>query len=77
MFGDLFILSGFAAAFVAGLFWMAALAKCKLSFAYPFMTLAFILVLVLSVLLFDETMSLEKVTELVLTIFRIFPTVKL
>ena len=41
------------------------------------MTLAFILVLVLSVLLFDETMSLEKVTELVLTIFRIFPTVKL
>jgi uncharacterized membrane protein len=57
---DFYVLSTFAAAFLASLTWMAALTKFELSFAYPFMSLAFLLVLLLSILLLDETMTLSK-----------------
>ena len=50
-FLDPFILSGFAAAFVASLFWMAAMTKFQVSFAYPFMSIAFIAVLFLKQLI--------------------------
>ncbi|MDA9859525.1 EamA family transporter [Rubripirellula sp.] len=60
LFGDLYILSGFAAAFAASLFWMAAMTKFELSFAYPFMSLAFVLVLLLGVMLLGETLTAGK-----------------
>lgn len=77
LFGDIFLLSGFAAAFVASLFWMAALTRFELSFAYPFMSLAFVFVFALSVVLFGETMSLGKFVGLVLIVAGIFTTAKL
>ena len=55
------IFSGFAAAFLASLCWMAAMTKLKLSDAYPFMSLAFVLVMLLSWPLFGESPSLSKV----------------
>lgn len=58
---DPFVLSGFVSAFLASLFWMAAMTKFQLSFAYPFMSSAFVIVLVFSVLLFDETINLYKI----------------
>ena len=60
LFGDIFMLSGFAAVFAASLFWMAAMTKFELSFAYPFMSLAFVLVLMLSVLLLGESLTVGK-----------------
>lgn len=54
------ILSGFAAAFLAALSWMAAMSKLPLSYAYPFMSLAFVLVFILSVLLFKESVTPYK-----------------
>ena len=57
---DPFILSGFVSAFLASLFWMAAMTKFQLSFAYPFMSSAFVIVLIFSVLLFGETLNLYK-----------------
>ncbi|WP_082233171.1 EamA family transporter [Halobacillus massiliensis] len=56
-----FILSGFLSAFVASIFWMAAMTKFDISYAYPFMSLSFVLVFVLSVFLFGEPMTLKKV----------------
>lgn len=53
-------LSAFIAAFLAALCWMAALTKFSLSVAYPFMSLTFVGVLVLSALLFQEPLSLSK-----------------
>src|SRR5699024_7054193 len=47
---DPLILSGFLSAFVASLFWMAAMTKFDISFAYPFMSFAFVLVFMLLVL---------------------------
>ncbi len=58
---DPFLLSGFASAFVASLFWIAAMTKFDVSYAYPFMSLAFVLVLILSGLFFKEPITLWKI----------------
>ena len=62
------ILSGLAAAFLAALSWMAAMTQFDLSYAYPFTSLSFVLVLALSVHLFHEPVSLPKVLGLALII---------
>lgn len=54
------IISGFLAAFLASLCWMAAMTKFPLSHAYPFMSLAFVLVLCLSALIFHEPLTWLK-----------------
>lgn len=54
------IFSGFAAAFLASLAWMAAMTKFDLSHAYPFMSLNFVVVLFLSVWLLGEPLTLSK-----------------
>jgi len=65
---DPFILSGLLAAFVASLFWMLAMAKFPLSYAYPFMSLSFVLVFLLSAVFFHETITWTKVAGLMLVI---------
>lgn len=57
---DPFILSGFVSAFLASLFWMAAMTKFSLSFSYPFMSSALVIVMFFSVFLFGETLNLYK-----------------
>jgi drug/metabolite transporter (DMT)-like permease len=58
---DPFILSGFVSAFLGSLFWMAAMTKFSLSFAYPFMSSAFVIVMFFSILLFGETLNIYKI----------------
>jgi len=74
---DPFIFSGFVGAFLASLCWMAAMTKFDISHAYPFMSLAFVLVLILSVVLFREPLTLGKVLGLILICLGIVVTVKL
>lgn len=57
---DPYILSSFVAAFLASLFWMAAMTKFPLSFAYPFMSSAFVIVILFSVLFFGEALNFYK-----------------
>ena len=57
---DPYILSSFVAAFLASLFWMAAMTKFPLSFAYPFMSSAFVIVISFSVLFFGEALNFYK-----------------
>ena len=61
MFFNPWILSAFFSAFIASLFWMAAMTKFDLSYAYPFMSLSFVLVLILSTLFFHEPITAAKV----------------
>lgn len=68
LFLDPFLISGLASAFVASLFWIAAMTRFEVSYAYPFMSLAFILVLILSALLFKETMTMNKIMGLILIV---------
>lgn len=54
------VISSFACAFIAALNWMAAMTKFQLSYAYPFMSLAFVLVLILSNIFFKEPITIAK-----------------
>ena len=74
---DPFIISGFIAAFVASLFWMAAMTKFELSTAYPFMSLAFVLVLLFSAFLFREPITIGKILGMVLICAGIMVTARL
>lgn len=60
------IMSSVVAGFLALLCWMTAMTRYDLSYAYPFMSLAFVLVLILGVALFHEPMTLPKVLGVVL-----------
>jgi len=66
------IISGIVITFLGGLCWMAAMTKFELSYAYPFMSLAFVLVLGLSVVLFQETLTFPKILGMILIIMGIF-----
>lgn len=55
------IFSGFAAAFIAAIAWMAAMTKFELSHAYPFMSLNFAIVLFMSGWLLSEPLSVQKI----------------
>lgn len=61
MIWDPWVLSTILAGFVAFLCWMAAMTKFDLSYAYPFMSLSFLLVLILSAILFHEPLTISKV----------------
>ncbi len=74
---DPFIFCGFASAFVASMFWMAAMTKFEITHAYPFMSLSPALVFLLGIWFLNETFSWGKVLGLVLIIIGIFITVKL
>lgn len=69
---DPFVLSGFASAFIASLFWMAAMTKFSLSYAYPFMSLAFVLVMFGSVFIFGESLNSYKIAGTSCIILGIF-----
>jgi drug/metabolite transporter (DMT)-like permease len=58
---DPYIISSFVAAFLASLTWIAALTKFQLSYAYPFMSLSFIIVLILSYFIFNEPLTASKI----------------
>lgn len=74
MLFDPFIFSGFASAFIASFFWMAAMTKFDISYAYPFMSGAFVLVFVLSILLFNEPVNWQKIIGLLFIVVGIIIT---
>jgi drug/metabolite transporter (DMT)-like permease len=51
---------GLASAVAAAFCWMAALSRCELSFAYPFMALAIVLVLALTPMCYGERVSAQQ-----------------
>ena len=65
---DPLILSGFFAAFLASLFWMAAMTKFELSHAYPFMAVNFVLVLIFSGMFFNEAITVWKIVGISLVV---------
>jgi multidrug transporter EmrE-like cation transporter len=62
------VLSGIGGAFVAMLFWIAALAMLELSVAYPFTSVSFVLILLISHLLFGEPITVAKISGMALII---------
>jgi drug/metabolite transporter (DMT)-like permease len=62
------IFSGFVAAFLASMTWMAAMTRFDLSHAYPFMSLNFVIVLLLSAWLLHEPVTPAKVLGIALIV---------
>ena len=73
---DPYILSGFISAFIASLFWMAAMSKFEITQAYPFMSIAPTMVFLLGVLFLNETFTFGKLFGLLLIILGTIVTVK-
>ena len=73
---DPFVFSGFASAFIASLFCMAAMTKFEITKAYPFMSLAPALVFVIGIFFLGEAFTIGKVVGLVLIILGTIVTVK-
>ena len=71
---DPWVFSSFFAAFIASFFWMAAMTKFDISYAYPFMSSAFVLVFLISVVLFNEVVTWHKVAGLLLIVAGIIVT---
>ena len=62
------IISGFVSAFLASLAWMAAMTRFDLNYAYPFMSLAFVVVMGFSVLFLGEQLSAQRVAGTLLVV---------
>jgi len=62
------VASALAAALLAAVSWMAAMTRLELSHAYPFMSLAFVLVMLCSAWFFSEPITPLKVTGIVLVV---------
>ena len=65
------VISAFLAALLASVSWMAAMTKLQLSHAYPFMSTTFVLVLILSSLIFHEPVTWPKIIGMGLIIMGI------
>ena len=65
---DPFIFSGLVATFVSGLCWMATMSKLEIGYAYPFTSLGFVLVVLLSHFLFGESLNAWRIWGVALII---------
>ncbi|MDR0370256.1 MAG: EamA family transporter [Prevotellaceae bacterium] len=73
---DPLILSGLLSAFIASLFWMAAMSKFEITRAYPFMSISTVIIFILGVRVLGETFTTGKVLGLILIILGTIVTVK-
>lgn len=73
---DPFIFSGFLSAFIASLFWMAAMSKFEITQAYPFMSISPAIVFLLGIFFLNETFTWGKLLGLVFIIIGTVVTVK-
>lgn len=66
------VLSGFASIGVGAIFWLAALSRAQLSWAYPLLALGYILILLFSVLILREHVSTIRWIGAVVIVIGVF-----
>ena len=69
---DPWMLSAFAAAFLASLTWMLAVTRLQISHAYPMTALTFVIVILGGAVLFSEPLTAPKIAGLALIVAGIF-----
>jgi len=60
MFMNPFVFFGFVAFGFSSIFWLVVLSRMELSFVYPLVSIAYILVAILSIIFFKEDVSLVR-----------------
>jgi multidrug transporter EmrE-like cation transporter len=71
---DPFIIASLFSAFISSFFWMAAATKFDISYAYPITSLSFVFIFILSIFLFHEPFSFQKLLGLALIILGVIVT---
>ena len=66
------VMSGVIATFLAGVTWMMTMTKFQLSYAFPFVSLNYVLVMLASAFFFNEPLSTTKVLGLIAILVGIF-----
>ena len=66
------VLSGFISAMFASVAWIGALSRFQLSYAYPFMSLNFVLVVFLSFFIFHDSVNWYKIIGLLIICIGVF-----
>lgn len=61
MMTNLNVFLGLAIYFVGTIFWLAALSRVDLSYAYPFASLSYVVMLVASWLMFNEEITVSRI----------------
>ncbi len=72
MLFDPFIIIALVFTFVSGLAWMIALVNLELSYVFPFTALGFVLILIFSALIFNESITWYNMAGMGLIITGIF-----
>jgi len=65
---DPFIFTGLLATFVSGLCWMATMRNLEISYAYPFTSLGFVAVILLSNVFFGESLNVWRIIGVLLIV---------
>ena len=68
MFTDLWVLSALAAAVMAAIFWMLAIQRLEVGYAYPFIALSFVLVPLGATALFGEPLPATQLLGIALIV---------
>jgi drug/metabolite transporter (DMT)-like permease len=76
LFTDYWTYVGFSSSFVASIFWMAALTRLPLTLAYPFMSLSFLAVMLVSAWMLGESLSGVQIVGAVLLAVSLWMIVK-
>lgn len=75
VFTNVWILSGILCFVSSMILWLKVISSMELSTAYPTVSVSYIIVFILSVFLFNETVSIEKVMGLVFVAVGVYPLV--
>lgn len=67
-----FVIAGLFAFFISMLVWLYVLSRMELSFAYPFVALNYVLILLGSYFLFKETITLHKMIGVVVIVIGVY-----
>lgn len=72
LFINPWVISSIAATLLAGISWMLTMTRFEISYAYPWVSLNFVLMLLLGVLFFNESFNTTKILGTLLVMSGIF-----
>lgn len=68
------VISGILATFLAGISWMLAMSRFEISYAYPFVGLSFVLIMICGGLIFGEPIGVLKIVGTILVVVGVIVT---
>ena len=71
-FTNLYVLIGFVLIFGGSIFWLSVLSKAQLSWAYPMLSMSYIIVVFLSALFFNEAVTAWRIAGVLTIVAGVF-----